>query len=94
MCCRKADGQDPAGGKRQKQQPQTDAQTDLQFGKMDMGQSAQLGTQHKKKKPSKEQLLQEAVQKQKQTADGGSEPQVRRNPFTMTTLKQTCPFIK
>ena len=75
FCCRKADRQDPAGAKRQKQQPQSDAQTDMQFGKMDMGTAGQSGTQHKKKKkPSKEQLLQEAVQKQ--TADGAAEPQV------------------
>ena len=66
-CCRKPDDADQAGSKRQKQ---ADPQADLQFGRLDMGQAGQLGKQQpRKKKPSKEQLLQDALQKQKQKSD-------------------------
>ncbi len=47
----------------------------MQFGRLEMGQTGQLGKQQpKKKKPSKEQLLQDALQKQK--SDTSAETQV------------------
>lgn len=65
--CRKPDDADQAGSKRQKH---ADAPADLQFGRLEMGVTGQLGKQEpKKKKPSKEQLLQDALQKQKQKSD-------------------------
>ena len=54
-----------------------DTQPDLQFGRLDMGQNGQLGKQpHKKRKASKEQLLQEALQRQKQKAEHPADTQV------------------
>jgi hypothetical protein len=66
-----------SGGKRQRQTGKDEQQADLQFGRLEMGQTGQLGKQQpKKKKPSKEQLLQEALQKQKQKSDTSAETQV------------------
>ena len=73
MSCRKADGSEQAGSKKQKPSSKAgeDEQADLQFGQVEMGQTHGAATKRsKKKKPSKEQLLQEAVQKQQQKADG------------------------
>lgn len=81
--CRKAVDQEPGSGKRSKQQQDsTDNQADFQFGKVEVGQGGALGARQqqkgKRKKPTKEQLLQEAVQKQKQQQDpqAGAEVQV------------------
>ena len=83
MYCRKADDQEPGSGKRPKQQQDsTDNQADFQFGKVEVGQGGLLGSRQqqkgKRKRPTKEQLLQEAVQKQKQQQDpqAGAEVQV------------------
>jgi len=74
-CCRKSDDAEQSGGKRQRQAGKDEQQADLQFGRLEMGQTGQLGKQQpKKKKPSKEQLLQDALQKQK--SDTSAETQV------------------
>lgn len=72
---RQADDQDHGGVKRQKQAAaKADQQGELQFGRVEMGQTGQLSKQqNKKKKPTKEQLLQEAVQKQKQKSDNSAD---------------------
>ena len=77
-CCRKADDQEQAGSKKQKASLSAAAeQSDLQFGRVELGQGAgAAGRQQKKKKPTKEQLLQEAVQKQQQRADGSADLKV------------------
>lgn len=76
-CCRKSDDAEQSGGKRQRQAGKDEQQADLQFGRLEMGQTSQLGKQQpKKKKPSKEQLLQDALQKQKQKGDVSAETQV------------------
>ena len=79
MSCRKADGSEQAGNKKQKPSSKAgeDEQADLQFGRVEMGQThGAVSKQPKKKKPSKEQLLQEAVQKQQQKADGIADAKV------------------
>lgn len=70
--CRKANDSAQAGSKKQKMFSKSgvDEQADLQFGRVEVGQAHGPSTKRqKKKKPSKEQLLQEAVQKQQQKAD-------------------------
>ena len=79
--CRKADGSEQAGSKKQKTSSKTgvDEQTDLQFGRVEVGQARGPSTKRQqKKKPSKEQLLQEAVQKQQQKADDVEDPKVSK----------------
>ena len=77
LCCRKGDDAEHAGSKRQKPAANADQPADLQFGRLEMSQTGQLGKQQpKKKKASKEQLLQEALQKQKQKNDGAADFQV------------------
>lgn len=74
---RKADGAEQVGSKRQKPSNKAgvDEQADLQFGRVEVGQTHGPSTKRqKKKKPSKEQLLQEAVQKQQQKADDFENP--------------------
>ncbi len=62
--CRKPEDAEQSDGKRQRQSGKDEQQADLQFGRLETGQTGQLGKQQpKKKKPSKEQLLQEALQK-------------------------------
>ena len=76
-CCRKSEDAEQSGGKRQRQTGKDEQQADLQFGRLEMGQTGQLGKQQpKKKKASKEQLLQDALQKQKQKGDISDETQV------------------
>jgi hypothetical protein len=76
-CCRKSDDAGQSNGKRQRQSGKDEQQADLQYGRLEMGQTGQLGKQQpKKKKPSKEQLLQDALQKQKQKSDMSAETQV------------------
>ena len=73
-CCRKSEDGEQSGGKRQRQTGKDEQQADLQFGRLEMGQTGKQ--QPKKKKPSKEQLLQDALQKQKQKSDISAETQV------------------
>ena len=80
--CRKADGSEQAGSKKPKPSSTAgeDEQANLQFGRVEMGQTQGPSTKRpKKKKPSKEQLLQEAVQKQQQKADDVGDAKV---PYT------------
>lgn len=82
--CRKADGAEQVGSKRQKPSNKAgvDEQADLQFGRVEVGQTHGPSTKRqKKKKPSKEQLLQEAVQKQQQKADDFENPKVGKEDF-------------
>ena len=76
--CRKANDQEQAGSKKQKPPGSAaEEQPDLQFGRVEVGQTWGGTSKHqKKKKPSKEQLLQEAVQKQQQKTGSGSDLQV------------------
>lgn len=79
--CRKADESGQAGGKKQKISSKSglDEQADVQFGRVEVGQGHGPSTKRqKKKKPSKEQLLQEAVQKQQHKADDVEDPKVIR----------------
>ncbi|KAL3154963.1 hypothetical protein ABBQ38_011491 [Trebouxia sp. C0009 RCD-2024] len=74
---RKADESGQAGGKKQKISSKSglDEQADVQFGRVEVGQGHGPSTKRqKKKKPSKEQLLQEAVQKQQHKADDVEDP--------------------
>ena len=76
--CRKAAGSEQAGSKKPK--PSSNAGEDepanLQFGRVEVGPMQGPSTKRPKKKPSKEQLLQEAVQKQQRKADGVGDAKV------------------
>lgn len=87
--CRKTEEQEPSNSKRPKQQQDsTDAQADFQFGKVEVGQGGLLGGRQqqkgKRKKPTKEQLLQEAVQKQKQQQDPQAGAAVQVQPVKLS----------
>lgn len=76
---RKANGPEQASSKKHKPSgtAEDEEQADLQFGRVEVGQTQGASTKRpKKKKPSKEQLLQEAVQKQQQKADSLGDAQV------------------
>ena len=93
MSCRKANGPEQAGSKKQKPYSKTgeDEQADLQFGRMEVGQSRANASQRpKKKKPSKEQLLQDAVQKQQQKADGVGDAKVLYTSSISKSVVQPC----
>lgn len=78
-CCRKASGPEQPGSKKQKpsSMAEEEEQADLQFGRVEVGQTHGASTKRpKKKKASKEQLLQEAVQKQQQKADSFGDAKV------------------
>lgn len=86
--CRKTEEQEPSNSKRPKQQDSTDAHADFQFGKVEVGQGGLLGGRQqqkgKRKKPTKEQLLQEAVQKQKQQQDPQAGAAVQVQPVKLS----------